>query len=106
VMTHATLASAALEEATAIVEAEWIRLAQESQRADDITEIHAELPAPRVLTPAVRTQTTTLDRSGCAVIRSQGRLPTSWVNLRVWATQRSPPKAALSHEQTARPRWR
>jgi hypothetical protein len=85
--------AALLEEAEAIVEAEWMRLTLD----DDIDECaliapFAETPAPRPRPPRVDTTTTVLDRPGAPPPRHAPRWPARRrPGPPVRATQRSPP---------------
>jgi hypothetical protein len=57
--------TALLDEATAIVEAEWIRLQQEADLWREIADLFAEMPAPRPRPPrttVTRTQLLRPDR--------------------------------------------
>ena len=82
-----------LEEAAAIVQAEWIRLQQDEVLWErEITDVSAEIPAPL---PAPRRFGVTTSRRGWQgqpVPDERRRWPVSrWPPTPVWATQRSPP---------------
>jgi hypothetical protein len=92
------LIPAALDEAEAIVEAEWMRLTWDGDQWErEVTEFLAEMPAPRRGPPRGRTTTTTTT----AVCRRPTALPPRRTSAMcparrspaptVWATQRSPP---------------
>lgn len=87
------LIPAALEEAAAIVEAEWMRLQQQvAASIDDHCADPKESPAPRLNLPrlalgvrcARRPGPPSVNRMRCQPIRRDARLE-------VWATERSPP---------------
>lgn len=89
------LVGALLEEAEAIVAAEWMRLQQGRQRGErDVTERPAEMPASLPRPPRVATTTAVL---GCRGGPQPG-YPSAW-HARRWpgrevpGTQRSPPRA-------------
>lgn len=84
---------AALNEATAIVEAEWIRLTQEMEHAEgDIAATHQDLPAPRAVVTPVLTDTAVLDRCFPMAREARNGIRPAWLKPRVWATQRAPPE--------------
>jgi hypothetical protein len=82
-----------LDEAAAIVEAEWIRLQDEALWEDEVADLGADLPAPRPARPRSRvTATAARPWSGPSMADDRRR----WATWRrpatpVWATQRSPP---------------
>jgi hypothetical protein len=86
-------ATSLLDEAAAIVEAEWMRLQQDQALWErEVVDLFAEMPAPRPCPPRVGVSTTARRRSGQPV-PDDGR---GWPARRgppmpVWATQRSPP---------------
>jgi hypothetical protein len=82
-------ATSLLDEAAAIVEAEWIRLQQDEALWE--REL-AEMPAPRPGPPRVGVTTPGRRRSGHPVPDHRRRWPKRrWPPTPVWATQRSPP---------------
>jgi len=80
-----------LDEAAAIVEAEWICLQQDValwERA--VADLFSEMPAPRPGPP--RVTTTARRRCGPPTPHEHRRWPARpWPATPVWATQRSPP---------------
>jgi hypothetical protein len=81
-----------LDEAAAIVEAEWIRLRQDrAQRERGVADLFSELLAPRRSPPRVGVTTTQCGRSGPMPEDCGGRPARRWPPMQVWATQRSPP---------------
>ena len=77
-----------LEEAQAIVRAEWMRL----QHNDSPCEHPCDAPAARACPVAIVTLTTTVKRSWLAQPSRRAGWPTSGGPQRqVWPTQRSPP---------------
>ena len=93
-MTTDTLADAVLDEAEAIVCAEWMRLQHDSASLEDaLIGPRAEMPAARRRPHRVATLTATL--RGPAMThpaRRAGWPARRWLGLPVWATQRSPPQ--------------
>ena len=86
-------ATSVLDEAAAIVEAEWIRLQlDEALWERELADLRAELPVPRPAPPRVGVTTTRRRRSGQPMPDHDRRLPRwRWLAVPVWATQRSPP---------------
>jgi hypothetical protein len=82
-----------LDEAAAIVEAEWIRLQQDEALWErELADLLAEMPAPRPAPPRVSVTTTGRRRSGQPTPDHHRRWPTRrWPAVPVRATQRSPP---------------
>jgi hypothetical protein len=82
-----------LDEAAAIVEAEWIRLQQDEALWErELADLLAQMPAPRPGPPHVGVTTTGRRRSGQPMPDHRRRWPTRrWLAVPVWATQRSPP---------------
>ncbi|HZN82952.1 MAG TPA: hypothetical protein VFC01_25220 [Mycobacterium sp.] len=82
-----------LDEAAAIVEAEWIRLQQDEALWErELADLPAELPAARPGPPRVGVTTTTGRWPGPPMPEDRRRWPTRrWPATPVWATQRSPP---------------
>jgi hypothetical protein len=84
-----------LDEATAIVEAEWIRLQQEEatwERA--VADLFAEMPAPRPGGPRVGVTTAARRWPGQPMPEDRRRWPTRRrPAIPLWATQRSPPSS-------------
>jgi hypothetical protein len=88
-------ATSLLDEAAAIVEAEWIRLQQDEDLWErEFADLLAETPAPR---PAPsRVGITTACRRWPGQPRPDDRRrcpPGRWLPAPVWATQRSPPSS-------------
>jgi hypothetical protein len=82
-----------LDEAVAIVEAEWIRLQHEALWERELADLPAELPAARPGPPRVGV-TSTARRCGQPRRQDGLRWPTwPWPATPVWATQRSPPSS-------------
>jgi hypothetical protein len=81
-----------LEEAEAIVEAEWIRLQQpDTAHVDRTYHLAAELPVPQRYSRGLTLSTATLRRPG-APASDLGAQPRTRQQLRrPWATERSPP---------------
>jgi hypothetical protein len=86
-------ATSLLDEAAAIVEAEWIRLQQDEALWErELADLPAEMPAPRLAPPRVGVTTTQRRRSGQPMPDHRRRWPTRrWLAVPVRATQRSPP---------------
>jgi hypothetical protein len=86
-------ATSVLDEAAAIVEAEWIRLQlDETLWERELADLRAEMPAPRPGPPRVGVTATGHRRSGQPMPDHRRRWPTRrWPPTPVWATQRSPP---------------
>jgi hypothetical protein len=86
-------ATSLVDEAAAIVEAEWIRLQQnEALWERELADLLAEMRAPRPGPPHVGATTTGRRRSGQPMPGHRRRWPTRrWLTMPVWATQRSPP---------------
>jgi hypothetical protein len=82
-----------LDEAAAIVGAEWIRLQQDEALWErELADLLAETPAPRP--GPTRVGITTACRRWPGQPRPDGRRrcpPGRWLPVPVWATQRSPP---------------
>jgi hypothetical protein len=85
-------ATALLDEATAIVEAEWMRLQQEEEDLwREVADLFAEMPAPRPRPPQTGI-TTHLQQPGQPLPANRRRWPPhGWPQRKIWATQRSPP---------------
>jgi hypothetical protein len=81
-----------LDEAAAIVEAEWMRLEQDEDLWREVGDVFAEMPAPRSHPPRASVATSQLRRSGPPRPDTLRRWPRRRrPAMRVWATQRSPP---------------
>ena len=82
-----------LDEAAAIVEAEWMRVQQDEALWErELADLLAEMPAPRPAPPRVGVTTTGRRRSGHPMPEHRRRWPKRrWPTTPVWATQRSPP---------------
>jgi hypothetical protein len=90
--TDTQTAPAVLDEAAAIVEAEWMRLEQQEDRWGEVADLFAEMPAPRSRPPRAGVATTVRRRSGQPLPDTPRRWPPRRRPARqVWATQRSPP---------------
>ena len=85
-----------LDEAAAIVEAEWIRLGQDVALWErELADLPADLPAPRPGGPRVGITTTVRRWPGPPRPQDRRRWPARpWPATPVWATQRSPPPRA------------
>ena len=97
--TNTAWATSLLDEAAAIVEAEWMRLQQDEALWErELADLLSEMPAPRP-GPARDGVTTTARRwSGQPMPDHRGRWPTRrWPPMPVWATQRSPPPGRESY---------
>ena len=92
-LAEAVLDEAVLDEAQAIVCAEWLRLQHDSASFDDaLIGSPAEMPAARRRPHRVATLTATLRRPATThPARRAGWPARRWRGLPVWATQRSPP---------------
>jgi hypothetical protein len=88
-------ATSLLDEAAAIVEAEWMRVQQDEALWErELADLLAEMPAPRPAPPRVGVTTTITRRrrSEHPMPNHRRRWPTRrWPTTPVWATQRSPP---------------
>jgi hypothetical protein len=85
-------ATSLLDEASAIVEAEWIRLQHDEALWErEIADLSAEMPAPRPSPPRIGVTTTARRRSGQPMPDDRRRPTRRWPPIPVWATQRSPP---------------
>ncbi len=86
-------ATSLLDEAAAIVEAEWIRLQQDEALWErELADLLAEMPTPRPAPPRVGVTTTGRRRSEQPMPDHRRRWPPRrWSPTPVWATQRSPP---------------
>ena len=83
-----------LDEAAAIVEAEWMRLQQdEALWEDGVADLCADLPAPRPAPPRTRVTVTTARPWPGPSMADDDRRCATWRRLArpVRATQRSPP---------------
>jgi hypothetical protein len=91
--TNTQWATSLLDEAAAIVEAEWIRLQQDQALWErEVADLVSELPAPRSGPPRVGVTTTQRRRSGQPMPEDRRRWPTRRSPpTPIWATQRSPP---------------
>jgi hypothetical protein len=93
VATSTVWATSLLDEAAAIVEAEWIRLQQdEALQERELADLPLDLPAPRPGPPRVGVTTTRHRWSASPVPQDRRRWPTRRrAATPVLATQRSPP---------------
>ncbi|MCW2630426.1 hypothetical protein [Mycobacterium sp.] len=82
-----------LDEAAAIVEAEWMRLQQDGALSErEVADLFAGMPAPRPGLPRVGVTTTARRWPGQPMPDDRRRGPTRRRPATpVWATQRSPP---------------
>ena len=82
-----------LDEAAAIVEAEWMRLQDEALWEEEVADLCADLPAPRPAPPRTRRAATIGRPRSCPSMRDDRRRWPTWRRpaMPVWATQRSPP---------------
>lgn len=92
--TETQWATSLLDEAAAIVEAEWMRLQQDHARWEhELADLVAELPAPRRSPRRVGVTTAWPQRPRQPVPEERRRQPTRpGPPLPVWACQRSPPQ--------------
>ena len=90
-----------LEEASAIVEVEWMRLQQdEALWESEFADLQSEMPAPRPAQPRVGVATTERRWSGQPTPKDGvGRAPRRRPAMPVWPTQRSPPSDVGIHER-------
>ena len=93
--TNTAWATSPLDEAAAIVEAEWIRLQQDEALWErELADLLSEMPAPRPGPARVGATTTARRRSGQPMPHDGRRCPTRRRPATpVWATQRSPPSS-------------
>ena len=93
VATNTTWVTSLLDEAAAIVEAEWIRLQEDEARWErELADLLAEMPAPRPGPPRVGVTTTAWRSLGQPMPEDRRRWPTRRRPATpLWATQRSPP---------------
>ena len=91
--TNTQWATSLLDEAAAIVEAEWMRLQQDQALCERaVADLVAEMPAPRPGARRVGITTTQRRWPGQPMPDDRRRSPTRrWPPMPVWATQRSPP---------------
>ena len=91
-------ATSLVEEAAAIMEAEWMRLQQDEALWElEIADLRSEKPASRPVQRRVRVATIARRRSGRPMPDDRrGRSPRRWPAMPVWATQRSPPSNEMS----------
>ena len=86
-------ATSVLDEAAAIVEAEWIRLQHDSAPWDhEVADPTAKMLAPRPCPPHVGVTTARRRPSSQPMPDDRRRPPRRWLPEQVWATQRSPPR--------------
>jgi hypothetical protein len=93
--TNTAWATSLLDEAAAIVEAEWMRLQQDEALWErEVADLFAEMPAPRPGPPRVGVTSTQRRSSGQPMPEDLRRWPTRrWPPMPVSATQRSPPSS-------------
>jgi len=94
--TNTAWATSLLDEAAAIVEAEWIRLQQDEALWErELADLPADLPAPRPGPPRVGATTTARRWPSQPLPHDHHWWPARpWPATPVWATQRSPPRAS------------
>jgi hypothetical protein len=94
----AHLIPAALDEAAAIVEAEWMRLQQQvAAGVDDHYAEPQESPVPQVRPPRVALGSACMRRPGPPSLTGMAcRLIPRAARIEVWATERSPPGESVS----------
>lgn len=93
-------ATSLLDEAAAILEAEWIRLQQDEALWERERDLPADLPAPRLGPRRVGVAATTRRWPRQPVPDDRRRGPVrSWPVQPVWATQRSPPSPHENYER-------
>jgi hypothetical protein len=81
-----------LDEAAAIVEAEWMRLQDEALWEEEVADLFTDMPAPRPAPPSTRVTATTARPWSCPSMPDRRRWPTRRRPATpVRATQRSPP---------------
>jgi len=92
-VTDTAWATSLLDEAAAIVEAEWIRLQQDEALWDrELADLPSDRPAPRPGPPRVGITTTARRWPSQPLPLNRRRWPARpWPATPVWATQRSPP---------------
>jgi hypothetical protein len=91
-MSTVTEVVAVIDEAEAIVEAEWIRVAGGDLSEDALIDPSDEMPKPGPRPPVAVTATARRRRPGAAPSQCTAMWPAlPWPRLRVVATQRSPP---------------
>ena len=97
--TNTAWVTSLLDEAAAIVEAEWMRLQQdETPWQLDVADPYAEMAAPRPGPARVGVTTTARRWPGQPMPDDRGRWPTRrYPPMPVWATQRSPPPGRESY---------
>jgi hypothetical protein len=95
--TNTGWAMSLLDEAAAIVEAEWMRLQQDDSLWErEVADLFSEMPAPRPGPPRVGATTTHWRCSGQPKPDVRRRCaPRRWPAMPVWATQRSPPSGPV-----------
>jgi hypothetical protein len=93
--------TAALDEATAIVEAEWMRLQQQGAASVDDHDAQPKgAPAPQVRPPGLALGVACVRRPGPPSITSAGCQPICReARLEIWATERSPPGGSVISER-------
>jgi hypothetical protein len=95
--TYTGWAISLLDEAAAIVEAEWMRLQQDEALWErEVADLFSEIPAARPGPPRVSVTTTQRRCPGQAMPDDRRRCPTRRCRpTPVWATQRSPPSGPV-----------
>lgn len=97
--TNTIWATSLLDEAAAIVEAEWIRLQQDEALWEREFADTSDLPAPRPCPPCVVVATATYRRPGPPTPADPRGCPIRRVPATpIWATQRSPPAPRLTRK--------
>jgi hypothetical protein len=97
--TNTQWATSLLDEAAAIVEAEWMRLQQDqAQWERELADLLSELPAPRPGPARFGVATTQGRRSGQPMPEDRRRWPARRSPpTPIWATQRSPPSLPATY---------
>ena len=101
--TNSVWVGSLLDDAAAIVEAEWVRLQDEALWEDEVTDLFTDMPAPRAAPPRTRVTATTERLRSCPSRPDDRRRWPTWRGSAapVWATQRSPPLRLVPLKGTA-----
>ena len=96
--TNTAWATSLLDEAAAIVEAEWMRLQQDEALWEcELADLPADLPAPRPGPPRVGATITARRWPSQPLPHDRHWWPARpWPPMPVWATQRAPPSGPVS----------
>src|SRR5690242_9936310 len=91
--THCATTAFSAHEAAAIVEAEWMRLEQDDELwAAEVASLLAAVPAARPSPPRLGLMTCRALTRDRGPVAPRPGVPRRRPTLRVWATQRSPPR--------------